>query len=162
MLVPFSSLPNCSRVWIYPSNRIFSKEDKQVISDTLSRFLNQWTAHGANLKASFILPYDHFIVIALDESGQHATGCSIDASVHTIQTLEKELDIQLLDKMNVCYRLKSKAIAYQPLKEFRKQAKTPAINSKTIVFNNLVVDKGEFETFWEVPASESWHARFIK
>ena len=27
---------------------------------------------------------------------------------------------------------------------------------------NLVVDKAEYRSYWEVPAGQSWHSRFIK
>ena len=133
---------------------------KSLVKFSLS-FLNQWAAHGTPLKTAFDLPYDRFIVIGLDEELQGASGCSIDASVHLIQQLEKKFDVILLDKMNVCYREKEQ-ILYTPLKEFRKLAKSPKVNLDTIVFNNLVVDKAEYESIWEVPAYDSWHARFIK
>ena len=161
MLVPFSALPEHARVWIYPSSRPFTPEEKAAISTRMEEFLNQWATHGTPLKTGFALPYDHFIVIGLDEAVQGASGCSIDASVHIIQALEKEFDLTLLDKMNVCYR-QGEGIIYTPLKDFRKLAKTPAVNQETVVFNNLVVNKGEYESLWEVPAYNSWHARFIK
>jgi len=40
-------------------------------------------------------------------------------------------------------------------------AKDKAVTRKTIVFNNLVLNKKELETLWEVPASDSWHERFF-
>ena len=161
MLVPFSTLPNHARVWIYPASRPFTAAEKEEISEILSQFLNQWAAHGTPLKTAFDLPYDHFIVIGLDEEVQGASGCSIDTSVHLIQQLEAKFNVILLDKMNVCYREKEQ-ILYISLKEFRKLAKSPMVNLDTIVFNNLVVDKAEYESIWEVPAYDSWHARFIK
>ena len=66
--------------------------------------ISQPWPHMVPLKTGFALPYDHFIVIGLDEAVQGASGCSIDASVRLIQALEKEFDLTLLDKMNVCYR----------------------------------------------------------
>ena len=161
MLVPFSTLPNHARVWIYPASRPFTAAEKEEISEILSQFLNQWATHGAPLKTAFDLPYAHFIVIGLDEEVQGASGCSIDTSVHLIQQLEAKFNVILLDKMNVCYREKEQ-ILYISLKEFRKLAKSPMVNLDTIVFNNLVVDKAEYESIWEVPAYDSWHARFIK
>lgn len=161
MLVPFSTLPNHARVWIYPASRPFTAAEKEEISEILSQFLNQWATHGTPLKTAFDLPYDHFIVIGLDEEVQGASGCSIDTSVHLIQQLEAKFNVILLDKMNVCYREKEQ-ILYISLKEFRKLAKSPKVNLDTIVFNNLVVDKAEYESIWEVPAYDSWHARFIK
>lgn len=162
MFVPFDQLPTHSRIWIYPAERLFSANEKKEIEGTLHDFIDQWQAHGQNLKASFLLPYDHFIVIGLDENVQPATGCSIDASVHMIQQLEQHLKLTLLDKMNVCFRPHENQIEYLPLKDFRKLAKTPKVNPNTVVFNNLVVNKAEFEHHWEVPAHASWHARFIK
>ena len=161
MFVPFSALPEHARVWIYPSSRPFSSEEKTAIASRMEEFLSQWSTHGTPLKTGFALPYDHFIVIGLDEAIQGASGCSIDASVRLIQTFEQEFDLTLLDKMNVCYR-QGEEIIYTPLKAFRKLAKTAAVNQETIVFNNLVVNKGEYENLWEVPAYNSWHARFIK
>jgi hypothetical protein len=40
-------------------------------------------------------------------------------------------------------------------------AKEKAVSKNTIVFNNLVNSKREYQEFWEVPASESWHSRFV-
>lgn len=161
MFVPFETLPDTSRVWIYQANRPFSEQEVQEISLKLQNFVNQWTAHGADLKASFDIKYNRFITLALDQKMNMATGCSIDASVQFIQQLEKEYQVDLLDKMNVSYK-QGEFIAYKTLTDFRKMAKEKAVSPKTIVFNNLVNNKAEYLSEWEVPASESWHNRFLK
>ncbi len=160
MLVPFESLPDTSRVWIYQANRPFTEEEAKEISGKLDAFIEQWTAHGANLEASYEIKYRRFIVIALDQEITSASGCSIDASVHFIQQLEKEYEVDLLDKMNVSYKM-GEFIAYKSLADFRKMAKQKSVSSRTIVFNNLVNNKAEYLSEWEVPASQSWHKRFM-
>ncbi len=160
MLVDFQSLPGTSRVWIYQSNRGLSAEELGEISQLLDEFLTQWTAHGSNLKAGYELKYKRFIVIGLDQSHTAASGCSIDASVHFIQALEKRYKIDLLDKMNVSYK-QGEYIAYKPLVEFKKMAKAKSVSKKTIVFNNLVANKEEYQNHWEVAAADSWHSRFL-
>lgn len=130
------------------------------IRQDLDTFLERWTAHGNDLKAGYEIKYKRFIIIALDQNSQNATGCSIDASVHFIQGLEKKYDILLLDKMNVSYK-QGAYVAYKSLVDFKAMAKQKAISKNTIVFNNLVTNKGEYLEHWEVPASESWHARFL-
>ena len=160
MLVPFESLPDSSRVWIYQANRSFTEEEIQEISKKLDLFIERWTAHGADLKASYDFKYKRFITIALDQELNAASGCSIDASVQFIQQLEKEYDVDLLDKMNVSYK-QGEFIAYKSLTDFRKMAKQKAVSHNTIVFNNLVNNKAEYLSDWEVPASESWHKRFM-
>lgn len=160
MLVPFENLPDSSRVWIYQANRSFTNEELEEIQSRLDQFVTQWTAHGADLQAGYLIKYKRFIILALDQQINAATGCSIDASVHFIQQLEREFNVDLLDKMNVSYK-QGEFIAYKSLTDFRKMAKQKAVSPKTIVFNNLVNNKAEFLSDWEVPASESWHKRFL-
>ena len=160
MFVPFDQLPDHSRVWIYPSNRLFTTDETASIREKAEVFLKQWTAHGSDLQAGIDLPYNRFIVLGLNESIQSASGCSIDASVHFIQSLEETFTVTLLDKMNVTLRNKN-IIDHISLKEFRTKAKKKKISPDVIVFNNLVLNKMEYDSLWEVPASLSWHARYF-
>lgn len=160
MLVPFEQLPEDARIWIYQADRSLTEEEITGIKDRLDMFLNQWTVHGSNLRAGYEIRYKRFLVIGLDQNVNSASGCSIDASVHFIQQLEKEYNVILLDKMNVSYR-QGDFIAYKPLADFKKMAKERAVSQNTIVFNNLVNTKEEYENYWEVPARDSWHARFM-
>ena len=160
MLVNFESLRDTARVWIYQANRSFSEEELGEITTALDRFISEWTAHGSDLKAGYEIKYKRFIIIALDQNFASASGCSIDASVHFIQELEKKYDVDLLDKMNVSYK-QGMHIAYKPLGDFKKMAKDKAVSKNTIVFNNLVTNKHEYINHWEVPASDSWHSRFL-
>jgi hypothetical protein len=160
MYVPFENMPDEARIWIYQSNRKLNEDEVLQIEQKLLNFTNNWAAHGNPLVASFLLKYNRFIMITVDQATQVATGCSIDASVGFIQELEKTHQIELLDKMNVTYKT-GDFIAFKSLIDFKKMAKDKAVNENTIVFNNLVNTVGEWKEFWEVPASESWHARFF-
>lgn len=160
MYVPFESLPDSSRVWVYQANRSFTDEELSEIRTRLEEFINRWTVHGSDLKASYDIKYKRFITLAIDQEFIAASGCSIDASVQFIQQLEKDYDVDLLDKMNVSYK-QGEFVTYKSLTDFRKMAKDKAVSPKTIVFNNLVNNKAEYLSDWEVPASESWHKRFM-
>ena len=160
MLVPFETLPDAARVWIYQSSRPFTEGELEEVRSDLQAFLTQWTAHGADLRAGFELPYRRFIVLGLDQEVAAASGCSIDASVRFMQALEQKYGVSLLDRMNVTYK-QGPHIAYKPLDAFRKMAKARSVSGKTVVFNNLVTTKQEYLNHWEVPASESWHSRFF-
>jgi hypothetical protein len=160
MYVPFETLPEDARIWIYQSNRKFSDDEIAKIEELLKTFLDTWAAHGTPLEASYQLKYNRFIILAINQQTQPATGCSIDASVQFIQDLEKQFEVDLLDKMNVTFKL-GDHIAHKPLVEFKKMAKEKAVSANTIVFNNLVNTVGEWQEYWEVPAGESWHSRFF-
>lgn len=160
MYVEFSELPQHSRVWIYQSNRKFSDDETEEIIKKTRRFVENWAAHGSQLTAGFEVKYNRFIILAIDQTQTQASGCSIDASVEFIQSIEKEYQVDLLDKMNVTY-YSGPYIAHKTLLEFKKMVKNKAVSPNTIVFNNLVTTKEEYESYWEIPASESWHARFM-
>ncbi|MGS0527554.1 ABC transporter ATPase [Zobellia nedashkovskayae] len=160
MLVEFNTLPDASRIWTYQGSRSFTDTELEEIQKEFDEFITEWTAHGSQLKAGYEIKYRRFIIVALDQSATAASGCSIDASVHFIQHLEKKYDVELLDKMNVSYK-QGEHVAYKSLIDFKKMAKQKAVSKNTIVFNNLVTNKLEYQEHWEVPASESWHSRFM-
>ncbi|WP_304144201.1 ABC transporter ATPase [Mesoflavibacter zeaxanthinifaciens] len=160
MLVDFNTLPEHSRVWIYQANRSFSEEELTEIKQKLDTFITNWTAHGSDLNAGYDIRYKRFIILAVDQTSQSATGCSIDASVRFIQQLEKDYNVDLMDKMNVSYK-QGQFVAHKTLLDFKKMVKDKAVSKNTIVFNNLVTNIGELNENWEVPAEQSWHSRFF-
>jgi hypothetical protein len=160
MLVDFKLLPNNARVWIFQASRKLSESEVEILKPRTEVFLSQWTAHGQNLEAGFEVRYNRFIVLGLNQDNASASGCSIDASVKFIQSLEKDFEVDLLDKMNVTF-YNGQFIAHKSLSDFRKMAKAKSVSANTIVFNNLVNTKAEYLENWEVPAKESWHQRFL-
>ncbi len=160
MFVDFKDLPNSARIWVYQANRPFTEGELEEMQNFLKAFIEQWTAHGKTLRAGFEIRYRRFIILGLDQGHAAASGCSIDASVHFIQSLEKRYQVDLLDKMNVSFK-QGEYVTHKSLTDFKKMAKERAISENTIVFNNLVNNKQEYLEFWEVPASESWHSRFF-
>ena len=160
MFIPFENLPEDSKIWIYQSNRKFSDDEITSIESELNSFLESWSSHGTSLESSYLLKYNRFIIIAVNQEVQSATGCSIDSSVAFIQSLEQKYAVDLLDKMNVTFK-NGEYIAHKSLLDFKKMAKEKAVTENTIVFNNLVNTIEEFNESWEVPAMDSWHSRFF-
>ncbi len=160
MYIPFEDLPVDSKIWIYQSSRKFSDDEIISIESNLVDFVSDWSAHNVSLEASFLTKYNRFIVLAVNQNVQQATGCSIDKSVAFIQNLEQQFNIDLLDKMNVTFK-QGEFVTYKTLIDFKKLAKEKAVSENTIVFNNLVNTIEEFNESWEVPANESWHNRFF-
>lgn len=160
MFVDFENLGGEARVWIYQSDREFSKIEIEDISLKLEEFSNNWQRHGDDLKASFYIKYNQFIVLAVDESFNSVSGCSIDVSVNLIKKIEKQFSVDLTNKLNISFRDDSN-INVVSMRDFQEFAKHKKINSNTIVFNNMVNTKSDFENNWEVSADKSWHKRFL-
>jgi hypothetical protein len=160
MIMSFSEMSKDSRIWIYQSNRKFIASELEELNSKIVAFLNSWASHGSEMLCSYQIKYDRFIIIALDESKTSASGCSIDSCVHFIQGLEKTFEVLLLDKMNVAFK-QGEYITYKSIQDFKKLVSNKSVSKKTIVYNNLVVDIDDFNSNWEVPASDSWHSRFF-
>lgn len=160
MFTEYKNLPSNSRVWIYQSNRAFSDSEIAFITEKATAFINNWTRHGDDLKGSFTIKYNQFLILAVDENFNNVSGCSIDASVRFVQQLEQALQLDLMDKMNITFK-DGDNINLIKLPQFQEFVKSNKINEETIVFNNLVATKADFENNWEVPAKQSWHKRFL-
>lgn len=159
MFVNQEVLPEDARIWIYPSSRKFYPQELEELNEKLMNFVSSWKSEDDNFKASFQLLYNRFVVFYADEISQ-LSNIDIDAKVAFILELQQEYDIELLDRMNVCFK-QGEFIQYKDVKEFRKLLKSKSVNDKTIVFNNLIQTKEELENYWEVPITDSWYSRFL-
>lgn len=160
MFVPFNNMPNSSRVWVYQSNRLISGPEKSKIEKYIEQFTETWQKHGEDLKASFSIKYNQFIILAVDQKYKEVSGCSIDASVHFIKQLESEFNLDLMNKMNVSFKI-GENINTVPMHQFQQFVNEGKIDEQTTVFNNMVQTKEEFSVSWEVPVYKSWHKRFF-
>ena len=96
----------------------------------------------------------------VDESLAGASGCSIDKSVHFIKQLEQHYSIDLFDRMTFTYK-DGDQVKTAPRDEFAALYQAEKINDTTLVFDNLIKNKGEFEEQWLKPLGESWHKRMV-
>jgi hypothetical protein len=155
------NMPSNARVWVYQSNRELNAAEVNSIAEEGLKFISDWSAHGAELKASFDVLNDRFIIVAVDEEQAMASGCSIDKSVSFMKQLEKKFDLNLFDRMQVAYKDMENIMACS-LSDFEKLAKEGRVNENTIVFNNMITTKSGFDSEWEIPLGRSWQSRVLK
>ena len=160
MFVNFDHLADSSKIWIYQSNRDFTENEIQEINEMLESFIGSWKRHGDDLRASYLIKYNQFIVLAVDEDHNEVSGCSVDASTHVFKQIEQTYQVDLFNKLNTAFK-DGENINIVSLADFQKYVKQQKINSKTIVFNNLIKTKKELSTAWEVDAENSWHNRYF-
>jgi hypothetical protein len=149
MFVKFQNLPNHSRIWIYQSDRKFNTQEVEFISEKAIKFIDQWTKHGSNLKGSYTLKYNQFLILAVDEGFNNVSGCSIDSSVRFVKELEKLLEVDMMNKMNISFK-DGGHVNIVTMSDFKEFTKSNKITSETIVFNNMISTLEELETQWEV------------
>ena len=120
----FPNLPGSSRVWTYLCNRALSSKEVNEVQLELNLFTKSWKAHQKQLNASANIIYDQYVVFAVDESAAEITGCSIDASVHFMKTLQEKISADFFNRMNVLVRVGSanKLISYNNLENYRGES----------------------------------------
>jgi len=160
MFVEYSTISDTAKVWVYPSSRKFYPNEIEEVTQKIQSFIQNWKAGDEDFTASFQFLYDRFIVLIADDEKSELQNVDIDASVAFILKLQEEYNVQLLDKMNVCFK-QGKYVQYKELKDFKKLLKNKAVTGKTIIFDNLVVNNYDFKNFWEIPIEDSWYNRFL-
>jgi hypothetical protein len=159
MFLPFESMPPTSRIWIYQSGQRFSEENSQFIQNFLRHYCDQWSAHGKPLNASFKIEFNHFIILAVDESINEASGCSIDTSVNAIKHVANETGLDFFNRELIAF--KGDEVFFIPLKALKENFTRGIWNPQTLAFNNLIPTKGLLDTEWLKPASETWLKRYL-
>ncbi len=152
---PQLNLPQDSKIWIFQSSRNFSEAEITDIEKTLDNFMLEWNAHGAALTSAYAIPYDRFIVIAVDENKAQASGCSIDSMTRQIKSLEEKHNFGLLNRMLISYKV-GEEIFTLPLNEFKQMVKQNQIPEEASVFHNGITKLSDFEESWESSLNESW------
>jgi len=160
MIVDYNEISDEAKVWVYPSNRKFYPTEIAEIEQKIKSFVENWKPDDENFKASYQFLYNRFIVFAADLENTTLTNADIDASVSFILELQETYKVDLLDKMNVCFK-QGEFVQYKELKDFKKLVKKRAVTGKTIIFDNLITNNHDFKHFWEISIEESWYNRFL-
>lgn len=159
MLIPFENMPQTSRIWIYQASRNIAKSEVQTIVSVLDIKMEGWAAHGAALLSAYKIFHSRFVVIALDENQNAASGCSIDASTHWLKDLGAELNINFFDR-SLAY-LADNEIHTVDLLGIKKAVSDELINADTIIYNNLIKTLSDFDQNWQLQASKSWLKKYF-
>lgn len=160
MFVDYNSIPEDAKVWIYPSNRKFYPNEIEEIEEKVKIFLQTWKPDDENFKTSYKFLYNRFIILFADDKNLTLKNTDIDTSVSFILELQNDYKVELLDKMNVCFK-QGEHVQYKELKDFKKLLKNRAVTAKTIIFDNLVNNKEDLENYWEITIEDSWYNRFL-
>jgi hypothetical protein len=152
-----ADLSDNSRVWIYQSSRPFIEREESEINEQLHQFYTQWQAHGAPVKGWAKLLFRQFVVIIADETDVHVSGCSTDASVRAVKSIERQYEVNMFDRMMLTFLVKEKA-EMLPLNQIAYAMEKGYISMDTPMFNNLVNTKADLMNNWLVPIKDSWLA----
>jgi hypothetical protein len=147
-------------VWIYQSNRLFSKDEALQVKQLLKQFAANWQSHGAPVKGYGNLFFGQFIVLMADESQTGVSGCSTDTSVHLMKEIEKLFSVDLFNRQSLAFIIND-AVQLLTMAQLNAATENNLINGATIYFNNTVTTKKEMLQNWMTPLKDSWLAKRI-
>ena len=159
MSTDFKNMPEDAKIWVFPSRKKFYTNQIKELEEKIAGFVRQWTDKNTSLSATSFLKYHRFVIVCAFSPDPISTAITNEL-ISFIMELQTDYKTELMDKMNVCFK-QGEYVQYKDLKDFKKLIKDKAVNKKTIVFDNLVATKQEFETYWELPASESWYGNMF-
>lgn len=156
-IVPFDSLPDDARVWVFGSSKRLSEKESGMLLQRVDEFLADWKAHGDPLSAARIFSRQRFLTIAVDQKSANASGCSIDGLFRSLKELETQIGASLVDRSLVYYS-DAQGTHSVHRDEFSALAASGAVTPSTCVFDPTVTHLGEWRARFESTAANSWHA----
>ena len=158
-IVPFETLPDESRLWVFGVERTLTKGEQEGLLDAVDSFLETWAAHGMPLTCGRDWRRERFLLVAVDQASVPPSGCSIDAMVGVLKDQERRLGVRVLDNTPVWF-LMNGDVQRMARPEFRRLIDEGAVSSDTVVFDNTVTRlRDAREGLWEGPARASWHQK---
>lgn len=160
MYLSFDQLPDHSRVWIYQAERPLIEEEVDLINQKMTKFCEGWNTHGNGMPSSFKLLYNQILVLAVDEYGLGASGCSIDSSVRALKELEYLLGINLTDQGKVITKDNTGEVKVLSALGLKSKVREGVITLNQEVINPLIKTKADLTQLWQ-PVENSWLNKFF-
>jgi hypothetical protein len=157
MWIPLDKLSPSSRIWIYQADRLLNNDEVSFIVEQSKNFIESWTAHQADLKGSAAILHHLFLVIAVDESHNDASGCSIDKKVHFVQRMGTEKGIDFFNRLLLAFE-GGRLIR---LSELNQALANGDISLDSKFYNNMIGTLAELNANWLIPVKSSWLSGFI-
>jgi hypothetical protein len=161
MYIDFDKLPDTARVWVYQADRPLSDGEVKTIDASLQSALGQWAAHGQPLLASAQVVENRFVIVGVDEGYTLPSGCSIDASVRTVQEIGRQITADFFDR-SVAVQTTTGSVETFALPALKAAVADGVLTPDTPVFNTLVKTKAELLSEWRIRAADSWLKRYFR
>ncbi len=146
-----ANLPGSSRVWVFAANRLLTESEIHDISFLMRSFTEQWKSHGSELTAGFEIIHESIVIIAVDESKESPSGCSIDKVFRLLSQTNIDFFQRMLLWIPFCNS--SKVITQE---QAISQFKIGELTNDSLVINTLVETLDQARNQLYIPISESW------
>jgi hypothetical protein len=112
------------------------------------------------MPTSFEVLDGQILVLAVDESGLGASGCSIDSSVRTLRELETQLEVNLTDQGKITLKNAAGELKVLPALGLKSRVEAGELTSEQEVINPLIKTKADLHQLW-LPVRNSWLNKYF-
>ncbi|NBP04809.1 MAG: hypothetical protein EBV15_01120 [Bacteroidetes bacterium] len=88
-----------SRVWFFIADRPLNANEAEQLNQTMTEFIGGWKSHGSALSAGYEIRWNALLVVAVDESIEAPSGCSIDKVFRLLSDFTTATGIDLLNRL---------------------------------------------------------------
>lgn len=161
MFVPFDTLPDNARVWVYPISRTLNDQECAQLEAMLESFVQNWLSHQREVHGSGLILENRFIVLAADESVTDVSGCSIDSSVRFIREVEQTFHVSCFDRSHVYFLGQSGSLESIDFRDLHQAWNQGIIDEQTLVFNLQAAHVDDVRRKWLLPLKSTPYSKFI-
>lgn len=161
----FPHLPESSKLLVFTSDITLDELLSKIFILRLNEFIKVWSSHGSRLTADSILISNRVLFIAVDESKQSASGCSVDALINFIKAEGVSSGVDWFNRHQVLYRTHHKSDLtsdwlVSKLEDFISLIKEGSLAENVQILNTTVTCVKEARNLLIQPFSQSWLSRF--
>lgn len=160
-LVPFETLPDASRVWVFGSDRALDDDATKALLEGVEAHMEEWKAHGEPLTVGYEWRFGRLLVVGVDQRTAGASGCSIDGLFRVLQGLESTVGAKLVGGGRVFYRDSNGEVQSTDRSELKAMAASGALDENSVVFDTSLTDLGSLRSGFERAARKSWAASLL-
>jgi hypothetical protein len=148
-----------SRMWFYGLEAPMSESQANELSILMTEFVSEWKAHGSELAAAFRLISRQFLVIAVDENQQIATGCSIDKSVHLLQEFGNKHQLDFFNRLLV-HLDKGNSFRTYSISQLKEAIAKGEVHALSNILNSTATTLKENGT-GRIALKDSWASKYL-
>ena len=150
-----------SRVWMYVADRALTDAEAVEVAQQVQVFCRQWTAHNVALQARGEVFARRVLLLVVDESQAGASGCSIDKSVHFLEQLGHDMQVDWFDRMQFGWLDEHNTLQMASISALSEMVDAGLIRPDTLLLNTLADTLEKLQTKFWLPFQESWQKKLV-
>ncbi len=149
MIIP--NLPKESRVWFFGASKILDNVEGNLLQKELNSLISNWKSHGTMLSAGFEIIHESIVLVAVDQSVENPSGCSIDK----VFKLMKAQSVEFFNR-NLIWRPYCNTTEIHTIESFKEAFQNGEIREDSLVINSMVENLEQARNHLYLPLNKHW------